>query len=339
MTNNHEPPFPSVLSSLFGDDDVPIHLLFRLSDMEPNEFAQFRAAWTGVDEERRAALVRHMAEIAEENYLVDFTPVFAHLFGDEHASVRQGALDGVWDCTEPQLIRPIIDLLQNDRSVAVRAAAARALAHYVLLAEWGQIAPDLATPIVDALLAEYDRPRASLEIKRAALEAVASANHPRVAELIRDAYEDGPEELQLSALFAMGLSADQQWLPILRQEMDSPAADFRAEAARAAGAIGSSEALDDLERLVSDEDLDVATAAVYALGQIGSEQAAELLTRLSEDPDYEELYDAIDEALEEMDWMGGEFDLLAFPDAPDEDEEEDEDQDEDDDLLLNLRAN
>ncbi|HOU41981.1 MAG TPA: HEAT repeat domain-containing protein [Promineifilum sp.] len=323
MTNQRQQSFTSVLSALFNGDDVPVHLIYRLSDMEMAEFNQFQRAWASVDEARRAAIVRHMAEIAEENTLIDFTPVFAYLFDDKYASVRQGALDGVWDTTDPALIRPIINLLQTDPSVVVRAAAARALAHYVLLAEWGQIAPGVVTPIVDALLAEYEQPKANEEVKRAALEALASANHPRVPELIRNAYEDGSNEMQLSALFAMGLNADDRWLSIVSDEMESPSADFRAEAARAAGAIGNPEAIDGLEQLLHDEDVEVAIAAVYALGQIGSERATELLNRLADDPAYEDLYDAIDEALEEMDWMGGEFDLLALPDDEDEDENDD----------------
>ena len=43
-------------------------------------------------------------------------------------------------------------------------------------------------------------------------------------------------ELQLSALFAMGTSADPRWLPILVDEMESPNSDMRAEAARAMAA-------------------------------------------------------------------------------------------------------
>ena len=78
---------------------------------------------------------------------VEFTPVFAHLFNDTYAIVRVAALDGVWDSTEPRLVRPIIGLLQSDRDVNVRAAAARALAHYVLLAEWGQVDTGAAVPI------------------------------------------------------------------------------------------------------------------------------------------------------------------------------------------------
>lgn len=77
----------------------------------------------------------------------------------------------------------------------------------------------------------------------------------------------------------------------------------------------------------------MATAAVYALGQIGSERAVELLNQMAEDPAYEDLYDAIDEALEEMDWMSGEFDMLALP------SDEDEDQDDDFSSDLDARAN
>lgn len=326
MSEQPQQPFPAVLSALFGDDDIPIHLIYRLSDMDDEMFSQFQRAWADVGEERRTAIARHMAEIAEENYLVDFTPVFAYLFNDEYAAVRHGALDGVWDSIDPHLIRPIIGLLQKDRNVAVRAAAARSLAHYVLLAEWGQIAANLATPIVDALLEVYERPNTNMEIKRAALEALAATNHPRVVELIRDAYEDGPMDMQLSAIFAMGVSADDRWLSIINDELESPSADFRAEAARAAGGIGNPDAIDGLESLLNDDDIEVVAAAIYGLGQIGGERAAELLTRMAEDPAYEDFYDIIDEALEEIDWVTSELDLLAFS----------EDEDEDDDFAIDI---
>jgi HEAT repeat protein len=129
----------------------------------------------------------------------------------------------------------------------------------------------------------------------------------------------------------MGLTADRRWLPILNDEMQSPSADFRAEAARAAGGLGSADSVDALQGLLTDQDLEVAIAAVYALGQIGGDRAVELLTRLSENPDYEELYDAIDEALEEADLLEGGFDLLAL--------DEDGLEGDDDGLLDDLRAN
>lgn len=329
MTQYQEKPFAAVLAALFNDEELPIHFLHRLSDMSVEDFAQFTRQWPTVDEDRRVALARHMADIVEDNYLVDYSPVFAHLFTDRSAAVRTAALDGLWDSEDTALISPIIDMLRLDGDLGVRVAAARALAHYILLAEWGQIDPLLAEPVVAALLAEHERPGVAPELQRATLEAVSPAGHPRVAELIDEAYEEGSDDLQLSAIFAMGNTADERWLPILEAELDSTSADFRAEAARACGMIGSPAMIDALEPLISDREMEVGIAAVYAIGQIGGDRAAQLLSALLEDPDYEEYYDAIEEALDEIDWTGDEFDFLTLAD----------DDDDDDSILSDLRLN
>lgn len=327
MKQKNERSFSSVLTALFTAEPVPIHLLYRLSDMSESEFHEFDREWPNVNPERREVIVRHLADISEENYIVDFGPVFAYMLDDEAAGVRAAALDGVWDSTDTRLIEPIVMLMQRDESGLVRAAAARALAHFVLLGEWGQIDRSQTRPIVEALLAEHERPAASLDVKRATLEALAAADDPRVADAIISAYDDGPFELQLSAIFAMGGSADQRWLPIIQEELSSPSPDMRAEAAQAAGAIGSADMIDSLETLLDDEELEVAIAAVYALGQIGGDRAFGLLSDLSESSENDELVDAVDDALEEMEWLGGEFDMFAFAD------------DEDDDQLDELRLN
>jgi HEAT repeat protein len=260
-----------------------------------------------------------MADIAEDNYLVDFAPVFAFLFSDSEPAVRKAALDGIWDSEDLHLIDPIVRMLQSDGDVGVRAAAARALAHYILLAEWGQIEDANIEPVVETLLAEYEKPRVAPEIKRAVLEAVAPAAHARIPDLINDAYEEGSDDLQLSALFAMGNTADNRWLPILEAEMESPSADFRAEAARACGMIGDPSVIDSLERLLTDRDIEVGLAAVYALGQMGGDRAFELLSGMIDDPDYEEFQEAIEDALDEMEWLGGKFDMLSLADEDDDD--------------------
>ena len=328
MPNKKEQPFSSVLEALLFSDDPPIHLLYRLSDLTAAEFELFKKKWTGVDEERRLVITRHLADISEENYLVDFTPIFTQLFSDAAPAVRSAALDGVWDSEDTHLIPQIIKLLQTDNNVGVRAAAARALAHYILLGEWGQIDANHTSGIVEVLLNEYQKPLASIEVKRAALEAVSPAPDPRIADLILDAYEEGSDDMQLSAIFAMGNSADERWLPVLEQELTSPSADFRAEAARACGMIGSESSIDALQQLLTDEEMEVSVAAIYALGQIGGDEIIELLTRMAEDPDYEEFIDVIEEALDEMEWVDSSLDLMAFSDD-----------DEDDDILDDLRLN
>ena len=109
----------------------------------------------------------------------------------------------------------------------------------------------------------------------------------------------------MSAVFAMGSSADSRWLPIVIGELQNPASDMRAEAARAAGSIGGSDAVDELANLLGDEDPAVTLAVIEALGQIGGERPAEILQELLGDSDFEDLHELIEEVMEEMDWLGG----------------------------------
>ncbi len=318
-----ELPFADILTALFTREPVPIHLLFHLSDLLPENVAAFAHQWESVTEERRQVLVRHLADLSEENAETNFEAIFTLCLQDKNPEIRIAALDGLWDSSNTKLIMPIVHLLQTDPQQMVRAAAAAALTHYVLMAEWGEIPLRFSQPITQALLAVYRDETNSLPLKKAALEALGGSNHPDVPGLIEAAYESHWFELQLSAVFAMGNSADARWLSTIIAEMSNPAVEMRAEAARAAGALGKSDALEGLEQLTMDEDQDVALAAVAALGQIGGDEASRILTELAEDPEYEHLYEAIDEALEEIDLFAGQFELFTWSengDGSDEDE-------------------
>lgn len=304
-----------------NEEPFPIHLVYRLSDMAASEKETLEQRWHEMSDERRRVLTRHMADISEENFAVDFSPVFAFCLQDRHAPVRVAALDGVWDTTNTALIDPIIGLMKQDESVEVRTAAAQALAHYVLMAEWGELPKRVAPPIVEALLHVYDHPETAVSVRRAVVESLGASGHPRVDAIIREAYESSDDGMQLSAVFAMGKSADGRWLPILLEEMNSFRMEMRAEAARAAGNIGSSDATAELAQLTMDEEPVVQVTAVTALGQIGSDEAQRILESLLDDPEFEDLHDVIEETMEEMMWLGGELDLLLLSD--DDDDEED----------------
>ena len=309
MTEELEIPFLTVLNELGAAEPLPIEQLYRLSDLSADGFAAFCEWWPHLADERRRVFMRHLTEISEENFAVDFAPIFAYGMKDVYAPVRHAALDGVWDATDVSLVKPIIAAMQTDASDEVRAAAAAALGHYVLLAEWGQLPSRISPSIVDALLAAYENEETAVPVKRAALEALGAANHPRVAQLIEQAYEDRYFEMQLSAVFAMGGSADDRWLPIILDEMENQAEEMRVEAARAAGSIGGSDAVEALANLVVDNELSVAVMAVDALGQIGGDQAQSILASILDDPDFEHLHEAVSEALEEMAILGGEVDF------------------------------
>lgn len=332
MQEEPQKPFSDVLDALFNEEQVPVHLLFRLSDMLADEEKRFFAAWAEVEDDRRQEIMRHLTDLAEDNFVVDFSPIFVKGLADSLADVRLAGLDGLWDATDVRLIPRVLGLMQTDEDLNVRAAAASTLAHYVLLSEWGQIPQRPLQPVITALLAAYEDEETAVAIRRSALEALGAANHPRVPTLIEEAYENDDPAMQLSAIFAMGNSADPRWLPTILAEMTNPSADMRAEAAQAAGAIGGSDAIPQLAELTQDEDEDVRAAAIVALGLIGGDDAQMILSDLLEDPDFEDLHEIIQESLEVLLLMSGELNLLSYLDG-DEDDEDDEDDEFDEDAV------
>jgi len=316
MMKDEEKSLETVLNDLFHAEPLPIHHLYRLSDMQAEEWAIFEAGWTAVPDERRQAIVRHLADLSEDNFVVDFTPVFVHNFQDLLAEVRMAALDGLWDSTDLQLIPKITTLMQQDPVEEVRAAAAGALGHYVLLAEWGQLPERILPALIDSLLAEYDKEETAVSIRRVLLEGLGAAHHPRVSKLIEEAYENGDQAMQMSAVFAMGNTADRRWTATVLGEMESPYEDMRVEAARAAGMIGSSDFVPQLAELAYDEDLAVRVAAVTSLGQIGGDEVQRILADMLDDPEVEEIdevFEAVEEAMEEAVMMAGDFSFVDIP--------------------------
>ncbi|MGD8585637.1 MAG: HEAT repeat domain-containing protein [Chloroflexota bacterium] len=299
------------MRSLREEEDLMLASLYRMSDLTPEELSHFYDHWPKVDEERRRVIVRHLADISEENFQVDFGAVFAHCLSDETPAVRLAALDGLWDSERTSLLEPIIGLMLSDPEEDVRTLAAATLGHYILLAEWDVIPLDSVRVAVDALLAVLDEIETPKPLRRAALESISASSHDRVQRLVREAYDSGDHELQVSAVYAMGRMVDKSWLPIILDEMMSSSSEMRLEAARAAGHIGSTDAVADLVELISDEDLEVQLVAITAMGQIGGSLAIRVLDEMDGDPDFAHVQHAIEEALEEAIWMDN-VDLALF---------------------------
>ncbi|WP_420644443.1 HEAT repeat domain-containing protein [Candidatus Leptofilum sp.] len=314
--NQEEQPFAVVLDEIFTADPLPIAQLYRLSDMQEEDAAHFWQGWTAVSDERRQAIVRHLADISEDNFVVDFAPLFIPSLQDSVADVRIAALDGLWDTTDLNLIAPLTEMMKSDPEERVRAAAAGSLGHYVLLAEWGQLPETILPELVGTMLATYENEETAVAVRRVLLEGLGAADNPRIGDLIAEAYENGDPATQLSAVFAMGNSADRRWTVTVLGEMESPYEDMRAEAARAAGAIGNSDFVPQLASLAYDEDLAVQTAAITALGQIGGDEVQRILANMLDDPEVEEneeILEVVEEALEESAMMAGDFNFADFP--------------------------
>jgi HEAT repeat protein len=308
-----------ILNTLNSAESVSIPLLYHLSDLGPDELEKFCTMWPRLNEERRRIIVRHLADITEENYLVDFSDVFSFCLEDKAAPVRMASLDGLWDSERVGLIDRILKMMMSDPHMDVRSLAAATLGHFILMAEWGQIPASSVETAIDALIETLENEESEPAVRRAALESLGAAPHPRVPDLIESAYDSADLGMQLSALFAMGRSADRRWLPIVLDELSSMVDEMRLEAARAAGGIGHSDAVPELADLALSDDLEVRLAAITALGQIGSDRASEVLQGIAEDPDTVELHDTVNEALEELSWLGGGMDLSLYHSEADRD--------------------
>jgi HEAT repeat protein len=323
----------------------PTAQLYLLSDLGSKDVAVLERAWADIPVERRRTLMEDLGEIGEANYEVNFDQVYKVGLEDEDAEVRATAINNLWESESPELMAPFIDLMQHDPAIEVRAAAASALGRFVYLGEVEEIRQSQARRVEDVLLKAITG-EDDLEVRRRALESIAYSSCAEVPPLIEAAYASPDPLLRVSALFAMGRSADPRWAPQVLEEMDSAEPEVRYEAVRAVGELELAEALPTLTRLVEDQDVQVREAAIWSLGQVGGDQAREVLLNLLEDAEDDER-DFIEDALENLTFHD---EMLALPlvewdddDLNALDDEFDDSTDDDDDypgkLSLNGRLN
>jgi HEAT repeat protein len=286
-----------------ADASEPLRLsaLYPLSDLNRDDVVAVQQVWEQLPDERRREVVTSMVELSETVLEVDFTALFRLVLGDNDPRVRIAAIEGLWETEQAWLARALVGLLQCDPEPAVRSAAAEALGRFILLGELGDLDSVLAAAAEEALLRAYGSAEQPMEVKRRSLESLGYSSDVSVGEVIAEAYRRGSEEVRLSALFAMGRSADRRWRPVLLDELGSPSAAHRYAAALACGELELREAVGPLSELVDDEDGEVWNVAVEALGKIGGVQARQVLQSVCEGRDGGRSAVAAD-ALERTSW-------------------------------------
>jgi len=256
--------------------------LADLSNLNPEELELFRRLWTAIEPKRRQQIVQRLVELAEENLELNFDSILKHCLKDQDDEVRSKAIEGLWENEEASLIDPLINLLEQDTSETVQAAAAIALGKFAILAEHKKLRSCYISKIQEALLKAINDTNRPVEVSRRALEAVAPISLPQVKTAIREAYKSPNSRLKISSIYAMGRSCDPTWLPVLLKELSSSDAEVRYEAAGACAELEEEEAVSSLIKLVSDLDSDVQMAAIQALGKIGNTQAKDCLKQCLE---------------------------------------------------------
>jgi HEAT repeat protein len=273
--------------------------LADLSNLNAGEIEYLQSVWPSIEPGRRRQTVARLVELAEDNFELNFDSVFKSALRDPDEEVRVKAIEGLWEDEETTLISPFIRMLNEDRSEAVQAAAAKALSKYALLAETKKIGPASSQRVSQALLAilaDANKPR---EVWRRALEAAAPLSLPEVRKAINTAYQSSDARLRNSAIYAMGRNCDSAWIPTLIKEMASPSAETRFEAAGACGEICDEETVPHLIKLSQDKEIEVQQAALSALGKIGGVKAKQFLTRCLNSPD-EVISEGAEQALKQI---------------------------------------
>jgi HEAT repeat protein len=269
-----------------GNGDKPLlnSRLVELSNLNSAQLKLLERVWETTETKRRRQIIYRLVELAEDNFELNFDSIFKGRLMDQDAEVRSKAIEGLWESEEASLIDPLINLLEQDSSEKVQAAAATALGKFAMLAELEKLRPSHKSKLCQALLAIINNKSRPLEVKRRALEAAAPLSLPQMKKAIMEAYRSRNPRLKTSAIFAMGKNCDQSWLPILLKELASPDVEVRYEAAGACGELGEKEATPYLVELVYDPDVDVQLAAIQALGKIGDPEAKGCLEQCLDNP-------------------------------------------------------
>lgn len=267
-----------------GIGEVPSEaLLHGLSDLTESDVEKLEPVFKTLDVTTRRILLQMMVDENDNNPRLMYDEFGLMALNDSDGEVRRVAIEMLDESESGYVMNRLIRLAQQDKSLDVRAEATRVLGNFVLLGELGDISQDKFTRVQECVINILNNEREDLDVRRRALEAIANSSHEIVIPAIQSAYESDDARLRMSAVVAMGRSADERWEATVMQELiNTKSDDMRYEAARAAGELQIQEAVPHLSRLLADEDREGQEIAINALGEIGNREAVRMLNMAME---------------------------------------------------------
>jgi HEAT repeat protein len=248
--------------------------------------------------------------------------------------VRGFAIKALWECEDVRLAERFLQLMVSDPDPVVQACAAEALGPFVERAELEEISAAVGSRLVEELIRAI-RGKGGLDLRCRAVESIGYSSQSEVPALLRAAYRHAAESMRISAVMAMGRTADPDWAGSILPELKSRSARMRAVAAHAAGELSLREAVPVLVELLEDPEPDVRREAIGALGEIGGASARRALTAHQNRAEEDDELELLEEALENAEFQESLGDLTMLDQDADEDdvfseEEEEEDADDED---------
>lgn len=316
----------TLLPQLQDESPVSAVDLSALSGLAGGEHERFLDVWRGLSIQRRRTIIDRLAELVEDNVDYDFSSVFLTGLVDDDVQVRADSIKALWEYEGDDLIAVLIRLLKDPEAI-VRAEAALGVGRFLLRAELMDERGGHVEEMEDALRDVIRNEDELVEVRGRAIEAVGVRGHEWVHDLIEDAYASGERRLQISAVHAMGRSADPDWLPAIVEEMHNEDPEMRFEAAQAAGELGEDDIIPELSALTQDEDAEVQEAAIAALGHIGGPAARSVLHSVASETSDDRVLESVTDALSEADFVEDPLGVKLYLDrSVAEDREEDDEE-------------
>ncbi len=326
MAKSTHIPIKKVIQAMLDTETpFPARYLYRLSDLSQADLDQLQKTWPTVAPRRRQALLEDIADLSEDDYMLDFSGIGWLALKDIEPVVRALGIRSLAEYEQPELVPILMKLVEKDSDVNVRSEAARAFGPFVYMGEVEELPEKTLHEIEECLLKIVNGNDAAM-VRRRALESLGFSSREEVDPLIKGAYETNNKEWLISALLAMGRSSNPQWSEQVIGKLDDARPAVQAEAVSAAGELELHDTLPRLKRLLRAEDDGVRSAAVWSLSQLGGEGVRDALEALLDKTDDDEEADFIEAALENLEFSDGEglFSLIDLSelDLADEDDEE-----------------
>jgi len=313
--NESRTSFQKVINELAqGEETISRGSLNSFSDIDPASLRALQEAWPHIPAQRKRKLLEALEALSEEDTLVSFDQFARSLLADSDSQVRMRAIRLLDESDDIRLIRPFIQILNEDQDVETRAEAATALGRFVELGELEEIPEEPRRQVEEALLQKANS-EDQLLVRRNALEALGFSSRPEVITLIESSFRRENPEWQASALFAMGRSYDERWEESVLSRLMDVNSLIRLAAVEAAGELRLASARTSLFRVLEEEEEDdIASSAIWSLSQIGGEDARLYIENLLDLAEDEEDVKFLEEALENVEFTDelNRFDLLSI---------------------------
>jgi len=308
QTQNKSYPFQQVKEALLDiNKPFPPKYLHGFSDISAEDLAELMKIWDRVQPNRRVAIMEDLEELEESDTLVCFDDLSKFVLGDDDPRARAIAIRLLWECDDQKLHLPFIDMLENDPEEIVRSAAASGLGSFISRGELNEVKPEIHRKVEDTLLKCLDG-QDTILVRRRCLESLGFSSSKKIHSYIEEAYESDDTRWQVSALCAMGRSADNRWQNAVVNKLYDEDEEVRFEAVRAAGELSLSKARQPIVKLLKRADEledDLRLAAIWSLSQIGGEKIRHFLEKIQEECEDDDEIDFIEQAMDNLDFNQG----------------------------------